>query len=89
MARIIARPLTPVRDLTSGFFMLRRSVIEGVGLNPIGFKICLEILAKGKYDKVVEIPIIFAERGKGKSKLSARQALEYLRQLWFLYRRRR
>ena len=88
VARSLARSLTPVRDLTSGFFMIRRSVIAGVDLNPLGFKIGLEILAKGKYDSVKEIPIIFADRGRGKSKFSIRQVFEYLKQLWLLYRRK-
>jgi len=89
VARIIARPLTPVRDSTSGFFMLKRSVIDGVELNTLGFKICLEILAKGKYDRAAEIPIIFVERGKGRSKLGPGEVLEYLKQLMYLYKRRK
>jgi len=89
VARFLARPLTKVRDLTSGYFMIKRSVIEGVKLNPIGFKICLEILAKGKYDRVKEIPIQFSDRGHGKSKLSIRQIIEYLKQLFLLYLRRK
>ncbi len=89
VARTLAKPITPVRDLTSGFFMLKRSVIEGVKLNPIGFKICLEVLAKGKYDTVKEVPIMFHDRGAGKSKLGIRHIFAYLRQLLLLYIRRK
>ncbi len=85
IARVIAMPITSVKDLTSGFFMVKRSVIEGANLSPMGFKIGLEILAKGNYNKAKEVPIIFAGRKKGKSKLSAKQVLEYLIQLASLY----
>lgn len=85
LARSIARPLTPIRDLTSGFFMLKREVIESVRLNPIGFKICLEILTKGKYKKAVEYPITFTDRGRGRSKMGTRETFEYFRQVAGLY----
>ena len=85
VAQIIARPLTPIKDLTSGYFMLKRSVIEGVKLNPIGFKIGLEIIAKGHYNRAVEIPIVFSGRVKKRSKLGARQTIEYLLQVFGLY----
>ncbi|MGC8874753.1 MAG: polyprenol monophosphomannose synthase, partial [Chloroflexia bacterium] len=49
VANLLARPFVPIRDATSGFFALRREVIEGVALDPIGFKIGLEIMAKGRY----------------------------------------
>jgi len=85
VARVIARPITSVKDLTAGYFMLKKSVIEGVKLNPIGFKICLEIIVKGRYNKVKEIPILFAGRISQKSKLGAKQVFEYLLQLLELY----
>jgi dolichol-phosphate mannosyltransferase len=77
-ATLFARGLTKIKDPMSGFFMLRRSVIEGVELNPIGYKIGLEILVKGKYSKVVEVPIHFANRKAGKSKLGAGEYLKYI-----------
>src|SRR5262249_45856891 len=40
---MLARPLTPLRDPMSGFFCLRRSLLDGVALKPRGFKILLEI----------------------------------------------
>ena len=68
--------------------MLKRKVIDGVELNPIGFKICLEIIVKGNYNKVIEYPIIFGERREGKSKLGNKQVYEYLVQLVDLYKDR-
>jgi dolichol-phosphate mannosyltransferase len=41
----LARPLTNVKDVTSGFFLVRREALSGVALDPIGFKIGLEVIA--------------------------------------------
>jgi dolichol-phosphate mannosyltransferase len=84
-AQVLAKPVTHVNDSTSGFFMLKKSVLDGVEINPIGFKIMLEILAKGNYSKVKEIPIVFNDREGGKSKLGAKQTMEYLKQLGLIY----
>lgn len=78
---LLARPLTPVRDPMSGFFFFKREVIEGVRLKPRGYKICLEILIKGKIRRVREIPFIFRDRTTGQSKLGMRQNLDFLVQL--------
>lgn len=88
VANLLARPFVPIRDATSGFFALRREVIEGVALDPIGFKIGLEIMAKGRYRRFREVPYIFADRRFGRSKFGTRQVLDYLRQLARLWRRR-
>jgi len=64
-----------VKDPMSGYFILRRQVIENAGLNPLGYKVFLEVLAKGKYRKVYEIPYFFQERKRGGSKAGARQCL--------------
>jgi len=85
-ARVIALPLTRVKDTMSGFFFMKRKVIEGVRLNPIGYKILLEILVKGRYKIVREIPYIFMNRSFGTSKLSTRVYIHYLRHLARLYR---
>jgi dolichol-phosphate mannosyltransferase len=77
-ATLLAKGLTKVKDPMSGFMALRREVIEGVTLNPIGYKIGLEILVKGKISKVEEIPITFADRKAGKSKLGTSVTLKYI-----------
>ena len=88
-AALIARGLTKVKDPMSGFFALRRSVIDGVSLDPVGYKIGLEILVKGKYAKVVEVPIGFANRKAGKSKLGGSEMLRYIDHVSMLYEHRR
>lgn len=67
--------LAQVSDPMSGFFILRKEVISNKVLTPWGYKILLEVLAKGSYRKVAEVPYIFAERKKGASKAGIRQYL--------------
>ncbi len=81
----LARPLTRVKDVTSGYFLVRRDAIEGVALDPIGFKIGLEVIAKAKYGKAIEVPYVFTDRVAGESKLNQREVFNYLRQLGRLY----
>ena len=84
-ARFLAGILIPkaktIKDPLSGFFLLRMEVIEDVTLSPEGYKILLEILCKGKYEKVAEVPYTFADRKRGRSKLGFRENLAYLRHL--------
>lgn len=87
LAHIFFRNTKKIFDPLSGFFMLRRDVIRDVELNPIGFKILLEILVKGHYKKVVEVPYIFVERKKGKTKFNILQAISYLKQITILFLR--
>ena len=77
-----------VHDPMSGCFMFRRDVVKGVDLTPTGYKILLEILVKGHYGKLVEVPYQFCSRREGKSKLSAKQQLYYLQHVYCLMKRR-
>ena len=81
VACLMGNALVPVRDATSGFFALRRSVIDGVKLNPIGFKIGFEVIARGRYKKVVEVPYTFRDRELGASKFGRREIVQYVVQL--------
>lgn len=81
----LAKPLTPVRDITSGYFMIKRSALEGVQLDPIGFKIGLEVIAKAQYGNVLEVPYVFTDRVAGESKLNQKEIINYLKQLGKIY----
>ena len=81
VACLMGSALVPVRDATSGFFALRRSVIEGVTLNPIGFKIGFEVIARGRYRRFVEVPYTFRDRELGASKFGRREVGQYVVQL--------
>ncbi|MEM2110459.1 MAG: polyprenol monophosphomannose synthase [Candidatus Bathyarchaeia archaeon] len=78
-ARIIFHETRKISDPLSGFFMLRRKVLKNTRLNPVGFKILLEILVKGSYEKVVELPYVFGKRKRGETKLNMVQILNYMR----------
>lgn len=86
VAIALAQPLTRIRDITSGFFLVRRSALEGAALDPIGFKIGLEVIAKAHYRKAIEVPYVFTDRVAGSSKLNEGEILNYLRQLGRIYR---
>jgi len=66
-----------VKDPLAGFFVVRRECIDGISLQPEGFKILLEILVKGRITKAVEVPYHFGNRHSGKSKADVKVALQY------------
>ena len=81
VACLMGNVLVPVRDSTSGFLAVRRSVVDGVHLDAIGFKIGFEIMARGRYTRVVEVPYTFRDRRAGTSKFGSREVWLYGAQL--------
>jgi dolichol-phosphate mannosyltransferase len=81
----LASPLSPVRDATSGLFVIRRAVAERASVKAAGFKICLELLVRAWPEAIVEIPYVFENRRAGRSKMNAREGSGYLRQLRDLF----
>jgi dolichol-phosphate mannosyltransferase len=78
-----------VKDPMSGYFALKREVLESVRVySPIGYKLLLTILAKGRYSKIKEVPMVFRRRLRGESKLDQREVLTYLKLLLNLLRQR-
>jgi len=92
-ATFLAHTLLPrtrgVKDPMSGFFLIRRGVVEGVELNPIGYKLLLEVLVRGRYERVAEAPYVFEARRRGRSKLGLREVFDYVVFLFKLMRQRR
>jgi dolichol-phosphate mannosyltransferase len=89
VATLLALPFTRISDPMSGFFALRRSTYARADfLNPIGYKIGLELLVKCRCHRVAEVPIAFANRIHGESKLSLGEQLRYLQHIrrLFLYK---
>jgi dolichol-phosphate mannosyltransferase len=84
-ATLLAKPLVKVKDPLAGFFGIKREVLKNSKLNPLGFKILLEILVKCNYKKVIEIPFIFRERHSGVSKANMKIYFEYNLHLLKLY----
>jgi dolichol-phosphate mannosyltransferase len=66
-----------VQDPMSGYFLMKRSVIESVKLRPEGYKILLEVLVRGKYQAIIEVPYIFEKRKEVGSKLGPKQYVEF------------
>jgi dolichol-phosphate mannosyltransferase len=83
--RLLARPLTPVRDMVSGFFCVRPAKIRFERLRPIGYKIALELIVRHGWNRVVEVPIRFSDRVAGQTKLNMAEQWRYLRHLARLY----
>jgi glycosyltransferase involved in cell wall biosynthesis len=81
--------LTGLRDPTSGFMAARRTLLRDLPLDPIGWKIVLEIVVKAQPCRVREVPIVFLDRRHGQSKLSVRVQYDFLRHLVRLHRYRR
>ncbi|MFO8133300.1 MAG: glycosyltransferase family 2 protein [Thermoplasmatota archaeon] len=81
MAHLLLPGCRTVSDPLSGFFMLRSRVIDGVELRPVGYKILLEILIRGRCADVREVPIVFQDRERGSSSLVANEYGKYLRHL--------
>ena len=67
-----------VSDPMSGYFMIRRSAIANVELDPLGYKILLEVLGRGNVDEVAEVGYVFQERQEGESKVTWKQYVEYI-----------
>jgi len=84
LGKIAIYNLRHVSDVTSGIFMIKRSIINKSALNPIGWKICVEIMAVSVYSKIVQIPYVFDQRNNGESKLSYVVTLQYIKQLFNL-----
>ena len=70
-----------INDPMSGFFIVKRSIITKTELDPVGYKILLEILARSQANKIQEVPYVFLERSSGKSKVALSHYSSYLRHL--------
>jgi dolichol-phosphate mannosyltransferase len=81
----LARPVTPVRDAMSGFFLLRRERLKGFRTSVRGFKIGLELLVRSQPRRLAEMPYVFVERAGGASKMNVREAIALASQLARLY----
>lgn len=77
----LTKVLTGVSDPLSGYFFLKKSVIQNVKLKTIGYKILLEILVKGRWTKAKEMPFNFRMRKFSSSKLSYKEYLLFLGQI--------
>jgi dolichol-phosphate mannosyltransferase len=75
-----------ITDPMSGFFALKRHIIDNVKIDSAGYKILLEILVKSSNANVKEIPYTFTNRTAGKSKLDNEVIWDYIKAVYQLYR---
>lgn len=85
-ANALARAVFPSRladctDPMSGFFAVRRGSVDLDRLQPHGFKILLETIARSPRLKVAEVSFVFQERHSGESKASFAEGLIFVGKL--------
>lgn len=78
---ILPGVLGKVTDPMSGYFMVRRSAIAGATMNPVGYKILLEVIGRGNVREIAEVGYVFRERTEGESKVTWKQYVEYIQHL--------
>ena len=80
VATLLARPFTRAADPMSGFLAMKRSLLgtAAAELDPIGYKIGLELIVKCRCRKIVEVPIHFSDRTLGTSKMGLAEQARYV-----------
>jgi dolichol-phosphate mannosyltransferase len=81
----------PIKDLTGGFNMWRKTAFEKIGLDSIiskgySFQVEMKYKAYRTHCNIVEIPIVFVDRKQGKSKMSKKIFFEALINIWRIRR---
>lgn len=85
-ARTLGRITVPdvfgrVSDPLSGCYLFHRRVIGGIALRPLGYKSLIEILARGRVQRIRECPYPMARRAGGRSNVRLRHLAEFCIQL--------
>jgi dolichol-phosphate mannosyltransferase len=78
---ILPAVLGRLSDPMSGYFMLRRAALAGVTLDPLGYKILIEVVARGQFKWIGEVGFVFRERTEGESKVTWKLYVHYLMHL--------
>ena len=92
----MARGNTKIKDLTCTFHVINRRVFDAIPYTELrseGFFIAseLHLLAEKSGLKVIEVPIFFPRREKGKTKIDVRVAADFAKNaiLFRLFRRKK
>ena len=78
---ILPEVISRLSDPMSGYFLVRRDAIAGKVLSPVGYKILIEVVARGKIRWISEVGYIFRERQGGESKVTGKHYFEYIQHL--------
>ena len=85
VAQLLFREARLTTDPLSGYFLCRRTLIDGIEFRPVGFKILLELLVCVPELHVVDVAVTQQRREHGSSKAEMRQGLLYLGHLRSLF----
>ena len=75
---ILPEVIGRISDPMSGYFMVRRNALSERIFNPLGYKILIEVMARGNIRWIGEVGYIFQERKTGESKVTYQQYFEYI-----------
>ena len=78
---LFPRRLARITDPLGGYFLIRRQILDGVELRPLGYKILLEVLVRAHWRTAREVPYSFRPRRYGSSKADLPQGIWFLRHL--------
>lgn len=78
---ILPEVISRVSDPMSGYFLVRRDAIANKTLSPVGYKILIEVVGRGKIRWIGEVGYVFREREAGESKVTWQQYVEYIQHL--------
>ena len=80
-ARLMLSQARQTTDPMSGFFAIRRAILDGATLQPVGFKILIEVLVRSRARRVVDVPYTLDRRTRAASKASPLEGVRFLRHL--------
>lgn len=88
-ASVIGRILLPevfarISDPLSGCYFVRRTAIQGAELKPLGYKSLMEVVVRGKIQRIRECGYEMRKRNRGKSKVHALHPFQYIRHVFRL-----
>ncbi len=81
LTKAVVSPARKTPDPLSGFFLLRREVVDGVELKPVGYKLLLEVLVRGNARRITSLPYVFERRLAGNSKFNLSEQVRSLRHI--------
>lgn len=78
---ILPEVISRISDPMSGYFMVKREAITNIPLSPVGYKILIEVIGRGRIRWISEVGYVFRERETGESKVTWKQYVNYIQHL--------
>ncbi|MBA3907275.1 MAG: glycosyltransferase, partial [Pseudonocardiales bacterium] len=76
---LLGGPVAQMSDPLSGFFAVRLAALDLDRVDPVGYKILLELVVRCELTRLAEVPFTFAPRHAGTSKSTLREGMRFLR----------